>query len=60
MAEFERTKNGGLLICDCGLVHKLSLNEETDEVIVETKFKKKEGANGKKKVEPKRKSIFGS
>ena len=58
MAEFEPTKNGGLLICDCGLVHKLTVDEETDEVKVETKFKKKE--DGKKKEEPKRKSIFGS
>ena len=58
MAEFERTKSGGLLICDCGLVHKLTVDEETDEVKVETKFKKKE--DGKKEEKPaKRKSIFG-
>ena len=58
MAEFERTKNGGLLICDCGLVHKLTVDEETDEVKVETKFKKKE--DGKKEEKSaKRKSIFG-
>ena len=52
-------KNGEIFVfCNCGLVHKLT-KDENDNIIVQTKFKKKESTkdNGQKK-ETVRKSFF--
>jgi len=41
MAEIEKIKNGFLFICDCGIEHKITKNNE-DEIIIKSIVPKKE------------------
>jgi len=41
MAEIEKIKNGFLFICDCGIEHKITKNNE-DEIIIKSIAPKKE------------------
>jgi transcription elongation factor Elf1 len=53
MADVTKIKNGFLLECDCGVNHKVTIDEESKEIKVKTTYSKKEEKPEIKKEEVK-------
>lgn len=54
MAEVEKLKDKILVLCDCGAIHKITKNPDTEELELSSSFKqkteeKKENPNGQTK-----------
>ena len=65
MAEVEETKNGTVILtCDCGLVHKMKYNTETEQIEIKSNVPKTKTGdsqdNDTKTKTAKRTSIFGN
>lgn len=63
MADIEETKDGKVILtCDCGIVHKMKWNAETEQIEIKSSIKPKEEKPETKNngTEKKRTSIFGN
>lgn len=61
MAEVTETKDGKVILeCDCGIVHKLKYNPETEQIEIKSSISKKpeDKKDDGTKAENKRTSIF--